>query len=199
MGNPPRGILLTSDGAEEADLAARAAADFAARSGSELHVFHVLHDVHTTHLHGYVKRELHRWGREILDEQVKKLEEKGATVADSHLKLGNTVEKNPILAGSRHLGGVHYVDTVRELARAGREATGRNSALAREEVVAHEELTAEGDPADVIVGSVSLEVLRRANRHLVGRRRLPDDRPLSRRFRLAAKQEYRDSPEKTGR
>lgn len=110
----PKGILLATDGSEEAILAARAAADLSARSDSELHVVHVWHDVHTTHFHGYVKRELHEWGQEILDEQVEKLEEMGAAVAGAHLRMGNTVEEvvglarrlgvGLIVTGSRRLG-----------------------------------------------------------------------------------------------
>lgn len=123
--------------------------------------------------------------------------------------------------------GVHYIDAVRELARDGREATGRISALAREEDVAHEELLVEGRPAEVIVakarelgadyvmmgaegktrvahallGSVSQEVLRRADRPvlLVGGRRLSDDPFLSGRFRLAPETGGREALRKTDR
>lgn len=121
--------------------------------------------------------------------------------------------------------GVHYGDAVRELAREGREADGRISALACEEGLAHEELLAEGRPAEVIVGmarevgadyvimgvegmtrvghallgSVSQEVLRRADRPvlLVGGRRLPDDPFLSGRSRLAPGTEEQEAPGKT--
>ena len=453
MDDLQKGILLATDGSEEAILAARAAATLSVRSGSELHIVHVWHDVHTSYLHSFVKRELHEWGQEILDEQVKKLEKIGATVAGSHLEKGNAVEDviglarrlgvGLLVVGSRHLGlvgrlvrgsvsegvvhrapcpvlvvrgedawpperivladdsfenaegearlaadlarlfgvevtlvrayqgslaedtlrreeealrdraaalekilgvrpgvrafagdpatsvarvdgeeekpalvvggyarrhpsrvpdkilraargpvlispapeaarpdevaehhaevsllvatdgseyafyageravhlagsleaklsilyvvdhgrafheGVYYGEAVRELARTGREATGRISALAHEEGVAHEELLAEGRPAEVIVGtaqevgadyilmgaegmtrvghallgSVSQEVLRHADRPvlLVGGRRLTDDPLLSRHFRLVAKEEERGAHEKTGR
>jgi hypothetical protein len=38
----PTNILLATDGSEEAELAARTAVDLAGKTGSELHVVHVL-------------------------------------------------------------------------------------------------------------------------------------------------------------
>jgi nucleotide-binding universal stress UspA family protein len=67
--------------------------DIATRSSSELHLIHVWHDVHTSHAHAYVKRELRRQGREILDEQVKRIEEEGGAVTRSHLRQGRTTDE----------------------------------------------------------------------------------------------------------
>jgi nucleotide-binding universal stress UspA family protein len=83
----PTKILLATDGSEAARQATEAAADLAGKSGSELHVVHVWHDV-PGFAHGFVKRELRRQGQETLDEQVKKIEESGGTVTQAHLGHG---------------------------------------------------------------------------------------------------------------
>src|SRR5918999_119732 len=80
----PTKILLATDGSEDARRATEAAADLGGTIGSELHVVHVWHDV-PGFAHAFVKRELRRQGQEILDEQVKKIEESGGTVARAHL------------------------------------------------------------------------------------------------------------------
>ncbi|MDF2703526.1 MAG: hypothetical protein K0S10_2472, partial [Rubrobacteraceae bacterium] len=54
----PTKTLLATDGSEDAAQATQAATDLASRSGSELHVVHVWHDVPGPYRHGYVKREL---------------------------------------------------------------------------------------------------------------------------------------------
>ncbi len=84
----PNRILLATDGSEDAAVATLAAIDIASRGGSELHVVHVWHDVPSPYAHSYVKRELMRQGREILDEQVKKIEDEGVEVARAHLREG---------------------------------------------------------------------------------------------------------------
>jgi nucleotide-binding universal stress UspA family protein len=86
-------ILLATDGSEDTVQATKAAVDIAARSGSELHLIHVWHDVHTPHAHAFVKRELQQQGREILDEEVKRIGEMGGTVTRSHLRQGRTFEE----------------------------------------------------------------------------------------------------------
>jgi nucleotide-binding universal stress UspA family protein len=84
----PNRILLATDGSEDATVATLAAIDIASRGGSELHVVHVWHDVPSPYAHSYVKRELMRQGREILDEQVNKIEDAGVEVARAHLREG---------------------------------------------------------------------------------------------------------------
>jgi nucleotide-binding universal stress UspA family protein len=49
--------------------------------------------VHTLHAHAFVKSELRRQGREILDKEVKRIEEQGGTVTQSHLREGRTFEE----------------------------------------------------------------------------------------------------------
>ncbi|HET6885976.1 MAG TPA: universal stress protein, partial [Rubrobacteraceae bacterium] len=99
--------------------ATQAATDLARRSGSELHVVHVWHDVPGPYRHGYVKRELRRQGQEILDEQVRKIEEAGGTVAQAHLRGGRTSDEvielaeeldvDLLVVGTRGLRGMRRI------------------------------------------------------------------------------------------
>jgi nucleotide-binding universal stress UspA family protein len=86
MNGFPKKILLATDGSENTAQATKAAVDIARRRGSEIHLIHVWHDVHTPHAHAFVKSELRRQGREILDEEVRRIGEKGGTVTRSHLR-----------------------------------------------------------------------------------------------------------------
>jgi nucleotide-binding universal stress UspA family protein len=90
MNRFPTKILLTTDGSEGSAQATTAAVDIAKRSGSELHLIHVWHDVHTHRAHAFVKRELQRQGREILDQEEQRIGEMGGTVARSCLREGRT-------------------------------------------------------------------------------------------------------------
>jgi nucleotide-binding universal stress UspA family protein len=112
----PARILLATDGSECAALATRAAIDLASRAGSELHVVHVWLDIHTSHFHAYVRRELHREGQEILDRQVGEIEASGGAVAGTHLREGHSVgeiltladelDAGLIVVGSRGMGSI---------------------------------------------------------------------------------------------
>jgi nucleotide-binding universal stress UspA family protein len=93
MNRFPKKILLAADGSENTAHATKAAVDIATRRGSEVHLIHVWHDVHTPHVHAFVKSELRRQGREILDKEVKRIEEQGGTVTRSHLREGRTFEE----------------------------------------------------------------------------------------------------------
>jgi nucleotide-binding universal stress UspA family protein len=115
----PTKILLATDGSEDAAQATEAAADLASKSDSELHVVHVWHDVPGPYRHGFVKRELRRQGQEILDEQVKKIEEAGCTVTQAHLRAGRTSDEvielseelgvGLLVVGSRGMGTVRRI------------------------------------------------------------------------------------------
>jgi nucleotide-binding universal stress UspA family protein len=90
----PTKILLATDGSEEASLAATAAGRLATRTGSELHVLTVGPEYPYYELPDYPARfeevieAQRRETREVLDEQVKKIEESGATVEEAHLEMG---------------------------------------------------------------------------------------------------------------
>ena len=111
MNRFPAQILLATDGSENTAQAAQAAVDIARMAGSQIHLIHVWHDVHTSHAHAFVKRELRRQGREILDEEVKRIENLGGAVTGSHLcegrtfeeviKLSDEVEAGLLVVGSR--------------------------------------------------------------------------------------------------
>jgi nucleotide-binding universal stress UspA family protein len=114
----PTKILLATDGSEDARRATEAAADLAGKSGSELHVVHVWHDV-PGFAHAFVKRELRRQGQEILDGQVQKIEASGGTVTRAHLRGGRTSDEvielseelgvGLLVVGSRGLGTVRRI------------------------------------------------------------------------------------------
>jgi nucleotide-binding universal stress UspA family protein len=93
MNRFPTTLVLATDGSENTAQATIAAVDIARRRGSKFHVVHVWHDVHTSYAHAFVKGELRRQGREILNEEVKRIQEKGGTVTRSHLREGRTFEE----------------------------------------------------------------------------------------------------------
>ena len=93
MNRFPKKILLAADGSEITAQATKAAVDISRKRGSEIHLVHVWHDVHTPHAHAFVKSELRRQGREILDKEVKLMGEMGGTVTRSHLREGRTFEE----------------------------------------------------------------------------------------------------------
>jgi nucleotide-binding universal stress UspA family protein len=115
----PTNILLATDGSEEAELAAQTAADLASKTGSELHVVHVLvlppetlHDPFGT----AAREEFEKRGRARLDELVGRLEAAGGRVTQAHLRMGGAAEETVALAedigagliamGSRGHGGI---------------------------------------------------------------------------------------------
>ncbi len=98
-------ILLATDGSEEAELAARTAADLAAKTGSELHVVHVLvlppetlHDPFGAD----AREEFEKRGRGRLDELVARLEASGGEVAGAHFGVGSPAAE--IVAQAEELG-----------------------------------------------------------------------------------------------
>src|ERR671910_811318 len=114
----PQRILLPTDGSEDAIRATEAASDLARRSGAELHVVHVWHDVRGF-AHDFVRRELRRQGQEILDEHVERIRAAGSDVAKAHLRKGRTsnevialckeVDAGLLVVGSRGLGTVRRI------------------------------------------------------------------------------------------
>jgi len=115
----PTKILLATDGSGDAAQATEAATDLAKKSGSELHVVHVWHDVPSPYAHKFVRGELKRQGQEILDEQVRKIEEAGGTVTRDHLREGRTSDEviklseelavGLLVVGSRGMGTVRRI------------------------------------------------------------------------------------------
>jgi nucleotide-binding universal stress UspA family protein len=120
----PTKILLATDGSEEAELALLTAVDLANRTDSELHVVHVGGEyypgpdmVPNPALLEETLRELERAARELLDRQVRKIEETGGPIADAHFMMGGRpaqqivelaeeIGAGLIAMGSRGLGGI---------------------------------------------------------------------------------------------
>jgi len=124
----PTKILLATDGSKDADLALSTAVDIATSTNSELHVITAApgrpDPVYASHEMGFhwetyeealeaVKKD----AQDVLDEQVRKVQEAGGTVAGAHLKmeerkdmaivhLADQLNSGLIVMGSRGLGGI---------------------------------------------------------------------------------------------
>ena len=105
----PTTILLATDGSKEAELAASTAAELSEKTNSELHIIHVgeVPLVYHPERHGgyhinYEKAESQ--ARELLEAQVEKMKETGATVAQAHLRMGKADEEIVELAESMGVG-----------------------------------------------------------------------------------------------
>lgn len=121
----PNRILLTTDGSEDAALATRAAVTLAERSGAELHLVHVWHDVPSPYAHAFVKRQLERQGQEVLDEQARRIEGEGVEVSGAHLREGRISDEVLRLAGE--LGAGLLIVGSRGLGQVGRILMGSHS------------------------------------------------------------------------
>jgi len=116
----PTHILLATDGSPHADLAAGVAIDLTRSTGSRLHVVAVGRTFPTAVYDEYTetrREDLRDEAREVLDEQVRKIEESGGDVAVAHLKLGEErdeaivhlaedIDAGLIVIGSRGFGGM---------------------------------------------------------------------------------------------
>ncbi|HJQ28063.1 MAG TPA: universal stress protein [Rubrobacter sp.] len=112
----PRRILLATDGSEDAALASRAAVDLATKTGSGLEIVHVWHGVPSTRFESFVRVQLEREARQLLEAQKTRVEKSGAKVAGTHLKEGSAVDEvldlaqeigaDLIVVGSRGRGPV---------------------------------------------------------------------------------------------
>jgi nucleotide-binding universal stress UspA family protein len=90
----PTRILLATDGTSEAELAATTAVDLAKSTDSELHVVHVGEYLPTILAQTEEEpAQLDREARELLDEQVRRIEGAEGTVKEAHLRLGRADEE----------------------------------------------------------------------------------------------------------
>jgi len=92
----PTKILLATDGSEDAELAATTAVGLAMVTGSELHVVHVGHAVpeHFEPTDVEAAQKMDQEASKILEEQVKKIENIGGTIAQSHLRVRAQPERS---------------------------------------------------------------------------------------------------------
>jgi nucleotide-binding universal stress UspA family protein len=116
----PTRILLATDGSPHAELAAMKAVDLAQSTGARLHVVAVGRTFPAAVYDVYIeagREDLRREAQEILDQQVRKIEEAGGTVAIAHLKLderrdeaivhlAEEIGADLIVIGSRGFGGL---------------------------------------------------------------------------------------------
>ncbi len=112
-------VLLATDGSEDSEAAARMAVAISRWSRAELHLMHVWHDVPTAHFRGFVRAELEREGRQLLEEQAQWIKEAGGTIAATHLREGHAVDEilkaseelevDLIVLGTRGLGPLKLV------------------------------------------------------------------------------------------
>jgi len=122
-----RRILLATDGSEEAELATRAAVELAENTGSELHLVHVkLLPITPPYPDVLDWREdlerAERKARVLLDEQVRKVEDAGGTVAGIHLREEQPAEE--IIALAEELGAYLIVVGSRRRGRIRRAPAG---------------------------------------------------------------------------
>jgi nucleotide-binding universal stress UspA family protein len=102
-------VLLATDGSEDAALAARAATEISGGIDAELHIVHVQPQFPryafpgvTLELYSYVLDRTDQETRDLLDEQVRHIEESGGRVAETHTKRGPAVDE--ILDLAQELG-----------------------------------------------------------------------------------------------
>ena len=104
----PTRIIVATDGSREAELAVTTAADLANSTGSELHVVHVgeLPLVYHPERHAYrAEYEEHeKEAQGLLEAQVERIKEAGATVTQAHLRMGRADEEIVELAQSIDAG-----------------------------------------------------------------------------------------------
>ena len=118
----PEKVLLTTDASKDAALAARAAVDACQRTGAELHVVHAWHSAPTTRLRPFMRAELKKLGKELLEEGVKGVEDSGGVVSGAHLLEGRAADEILDLAGQ--IGADLVVMGSRGLGPVGRIALG---------------------------------------------------------------------------
>ncbi len=111
MDSFPAKVLLATDGSEDATLAARVAADLSKKTGSEMHMVHVLPQFPryaypgiTPEVYSLVLDETHEKARHLLDSQAKHVADSGGKVAETHVKRGPAIDE--ILDLAKDLGRV---------------------------------------------------------------------------------------------
>ena len=101
----PTKILIASDDSECAAVAARAAGEVARKTGSEVHVVYVyplLAFAAGQRLYEEVYKEIRQDAQDLLEEQVRRIKDEGADVAQTHLRVGRPDEE--IVALGEELG-----------------------------------------------------------------------------------------------
>ena len=88
----PEKMLLATDGSEEAKLAASTTADLAGKTGSQLHLVHIVDAPLLSHAYAQEATRVGRQAaRELLDEQMERIRAAGAEPAEGHVRAGSPV------------------------------------------------------------------------------------------------------------
>ncbi len=82
----PTNLLLATDASEETQLAARSAIEVANRTGTELHIVHVVHEFPVPHCESEVPAQFEKKTQETLLGEVKRIEGAGGGSA-THLRM----------------------------------------------------------------------------------------------------------------
>lgn len=122
MNGFPEKILLATDGLVSTGTAARAAVDLAGKGGAELHVVHVWSTVPSPHFSSFIRSGLKVIGQDRLEQQVRRIEDAGETVAGARLREGSALEE--IIAQAEEIGAGLVVAGSRGMGRFGRLALG---------------------------------------------------------------------------
>lgn len=118
----PTNVLLATDGSENSLPALRAAADLSAKTGSGIHVIYVGKGISKPANYNDPSssdQEAAQKARDLLDQQIQKIEQEGGTVAESNIVPGKkpakeivnlTRDKNIglVVVGSRGLNRIQY-------------------------------------------------------------------------------------------
>ena len=118
----PTNILLATDGSDSSLPALRAAADLSAKTGSGVHIIYVGKGISTPAAYNDPSSkdtDAASKARELIDGQIRKIEEGGGTVADSHIvpgkkpareiiKFTHEPDIGMVVIGSRGLGRFQY-------------------------------------------------------------------------------------------
>jgi nucleotide-binding universal stress UspA family protein len=120
----PTKILLATDGSQESDLAAQAAAELSKGTGSEVHVAYVVpsptelrgHHLYSEEVMRSVLEKAEGEARSFLGEQAERIRSGGGNVAETHLRAGppdkeivrlsEELGAGTIVIGSRGLGAL---------------------------------------------------------------------------------------------
>ena len=118
----PTNVLLATDGSENSLPALRAAADLSAKTGSGIHVIYVGKGISKPANYNDPNssdQETAQKARELIDEQIKRIEQEGGTVSESHIVPGKKPAKEIVnltrdkdiglvVIGSRGLSRIQY-------------------------------------------------------------------------------------------
>jgi nucleotide-binding universal stress UspA family protein len=118
----PTNVLLATDGSENSLPALRAAADLSAKTGSGIHVIYVGKGISKPANYNDPSssdQDAAQKARELLDQQIQKIEQEGGTVAESNIVPGKKPAKEIVnltrdkdiglvVIGSRGLSRIQY-------------------------------------------------------------------------------------------